>query len=128
MPSRQRFCRDRCAMSLPLNVTRPPSHGNVPVMRLNRVVLPAPFGPTIPSASPSFRETLRSSMTTTPPKDFERFSIVRIDMGRILSPFHPSRGPIVVVLPGLILDGLQLGLHRDLRLQSVLDDDHVVGE
>src|SRR5262245_54144279 len=38
-------------------------------MRLSNVVLPAPFGPTIPTASPSSTENDRLSMTGTP-KDF----------------------------------------------------------
>ena len=38
--------------SWPSNTTRPPSGATVPVMMPNSVVLPAPFGPMMPSASP----------------------------------------------------------------------------
>jgi len=38
--------------SLPCSTTRPASHRPVPVSRSSRVVLPAPFGPTTPTASP----------------------------------------------------------------------------
>ena len=40
-------------MSSPANSTRPASGRNVPVAMPNSVVLPAPFGPMMPSASPS---------------------------------------------------------------------------
>ena len=42
----------RVVMSRPSKTTRPPSGRRPPVIRLSTVVLPAPFGPTIPSASP----------------------------------------------------------------------------
>ena len=51
----------------PAKMTVPASGWTMPVSRLSMVVLPAPLGPTTPSASPSMRETLRSSTTLTPP-------------------------------------------------------------
>ena len=57
--------------SRPPKRTGPPSGERSPAIRLSVVVLPAPFGPTMPSASPSSTENERSSMTGTP-KDFCR--------------------------------------------------------
>ena len=56
---REKAARDRRAapsavMSSSRKVMRPASGCKVPVIRLNIEVLPAPFGPRTPSASPSF--------------------------------------------------------------------------
>ena len=40
-------------------------------MTFSSVVLPAPFGPTMPSASPSATVRLTSSIALTEPNDFE---------------------------------------------------------
>src|SRR5271165_1258818 len=69
-------------MSAPANSTRPASGRTVPVAMPNSVVLPAPFGPMMPSASPSASARSIRSATTTAPKRFEIFSSARMGMGR----------------------------------------------
>lgn len=44
-----------------------------PLMELNSVVFPAPFGPTIPMISPSFTVKVISSLATRPPNRFVVF-------------------------------------------------------
>ena len=65
-------------MSAPAKTTRPPSGATVPVAMPNSVVLPAPFGPMMPSASPSPSARSISFATTTAPKRLEIFSSARI--------------------------------------------------
>ena len=74
MPMRQRRSGGMRVTSWPSNMTRPASGATVPVTMPNSVVLPAPFGPMMPSASP--RNSVRSmpSATTTAPKRLEIFS------------------------------------------------------
>src|ERR1700690_1677888 len=48
----------------------PSSLRNCPQTQLNSVVLPAPFGPTRPTLSPSPTSKLMSLTACTPPKDF----------------------------------------------------------
>ncbi len=50
---------------------RPASGRILPVIRLNRVDFPAPFGPMMPSASPSASSKLTASVTFSAPKDFD---------------------------------------------------------
>jgi hypothetical protein len=57
-----------------------PSFGfKKPVIKLNKVVFPDPFGPITPNISPSLREKDNFWMTINPPKDFETFSIFKKD-------------------------------------------------
>ena len=51
-PRRTRSCIGTPVMSAPSKRTRPAVGGSVPVIRLNSVVLPAPFGPIRPRISP----------------------------------------------------------------------------
>jgi hypothetical protein len=53
MPDRQRAIGGTRVTSLPRKRIVPPSVAILPVMRLNSVDLPAPFGPMMPSAAPS---------------------------------------------------------------------------
>ena len=78
MPARQRRSGVSRVMSRPSNSTRPESGATVPVIMPNSVVLPAPFGPMMPSASPSPSERSMPFATTTAPKRLEIFSRVRI--------------------------------------------------
>lgn len=57
-------------MSSPLKRTFPSSGFNTPVIRLKRVVFPAPFGPMTATTSPSFTDRLASLTALKPPKDF----------------------------------------------------------
>ena len=53
--------------STPSSVTVPESARRSPAIRLSSVVLPAPFGPTMPTASPSATSNDRRSTTVRPP-------------------------------------------------------------
>src|SRR5512135_3839965 len=57
-------------MSRPLNSTRPAVGFTKPVMRLMRVLLPEPFGPITPRASPGRRSKETSFTASTLPKAF----------------------------------------------------------
>ena len=65
-------------MSAPSSSTRPTVGFITPATMSKRLVLPAPFGPMIPSASPLASERLSLSATTTAPKLLPRFSTSRI--------------------------------------------------
>src|SRR5262249_4616905 len=58
--------------------TAPASGRSSPVMRLNSVDLPAPFGPMMPSASPAATSRLTPSTALSEPNDRVRFSSFRI--------------------------------------------------
>ncbi|MBA7586169.1 hypothetical protein ES708_28165 [subsurface metagenome] len=55
-------------MSFPSNFIAPESGLYSPAMTFNNVVLPAPFGPIRPTASPVCISKLKSLITTNPPK------------------------------------------------------------
>ena len=59
-------------MSRPNSATEPLSGASSPVMRLNRVVLPAPFGPMISRRSPGATLRLTLVVTRKPPNDLHR--------------------------------------------------------
>src|SRR5258708_24397618 len=62
----------------------------IPVRILNIVVLPEPFGPITPSASPSLRCMLRLSLATNEPKRLETPLSLRIALiGRAVSAGPP---------------------------------------
>ncbi len=67
MPRWQRADGGSAVMSVPRHRTWPASGRTSPVIRLNRVDLPAPFGPSTPRASPGAREKLRLSVTVSEP-------------------------------------------------------------
>src|SRR6266852_6164446 len=71
MPARQRACGATRVTSRSSKTTAPRSGRRRPIRRLSAVVLPAPFGPMTPSASPGATERLRSSMTRREPNAFE---------------------------------------------------------
>src|ERR1700742_2662199 len=115
MPSRHRAAASRPVTALSPKVTMPASGGRSPEMRPNRLVLPAPFGPTIPTVSPAPTVKLRSSAMTTWPKRFVTWSSSR--MGLVMpTAFHAYR----------VLDlgegGLQVAGDLGVRLQRVIDD------
>src|ERR1700722_382736 len=74
MPSRHRPAEASRVMSRPANLTWPASGDRSPEIRPNRLVLPAPFGPTIPTVSPALTENDRSSAMTTRPNRFVTWS------------------------------------------------------
>src|ERR1700758_235083 len=70
MPARHRAAASSLVTALPPKVTAPASGDRSPEIRPNRLVLPAPFGPTIPTVSPALTENDRSSAMTTRPNRF----------------------------------------------------------
>src|SRR4029077_17639476 len=74
----QRARGGACVMSRPSNQTAPPSGRMSPVIRLNNVDLPAPFGPMMPSASPGATSRLTPSTAFSEPNDRVRLSSLRI--------------------------------------------------
>src|SRR5580658_1243545 len=105
MPSLHRAAASSLVTVRPAKETVPAPGARSPEMRPNRLVLPAPFGPTIPTTSPGPTVNDRSSAMTTRPNRFVTLS-------------SSSRG--FVIRSGV-------GRHevgRDLRLreQGVVDD------
>ena len=72
MPSAVRRWLGQRVTSWPNSSTRPDDAGRMPVIRLNSVVLPAPFGPMMALRSPGmiFSDTPRTARK--PPKAFDR--------------------------------------------------------
>src|ERR1035437_1197074 len=110
MPLRQRRSGGRRGMSSPAKITRPASGATVPAAMPNSVVLPAPFGPMMPSASPSASARSTLSATTTAPNRFEIFSSARI-------------GAMVSIASA---DRLQLASERNFR-RGLVRGDHQLG-
>ncbi len=77
-------------MSLPSKRMRPAFGRRLPVIRLNSVVLPAPFGPMMPSASPRATEGDARRRPSARRSDFETFSSARISC--LPCPCSPSDG------------------------------------
>jgi hypothetical protein len=82
MPLRQRSCGGAAPMSSPKKRIEPESARRSPVTRLKSVVLPAPFGPMMPSSSRLPTSTLRPSMTFSAPNDFSTPASERIALRR----------------------------------------------
>src|ERR1700722_16978014 len=75
--------------SRPSNSMRPACGSRLPVIRLKRVDLPAPFGPMTPKASPRGTAKVTESETFKAPNDFETLSRRRITAA---VPVSPERG------------------------------------
>src|SRR5256885_6216936 len=71
MPRRQRGWGASRVTSRPSYSMRPRSQRTSPEIRLNRVVLPAPLGPRMPSVSPASTASEMSSVTFSAPYDFD---------------------------------------------------------
>src|SRR4051794_11151481 len=104
MPLRQRRSGGSRVTSSPAKITLPASGATVPVAMPNNVVFPAPFGPMMPSASPSPSARSIPSATTTAPKRLEIFSRERM---------------------GKLTQRLQLPAERNLRRGLVLRNDKI---
>src|SRR5256886_16434924 len=74
MPSLHRAAASSLVTVRPAKLTSPASGARSPEMRPNRLVLPAPFGPTIPTTSPGPTANDRSSAMTTRPNRFVTLS------------------------------------------------------
>src|SRR5579859_2101022 len=112
MPSLHRAAASSLVTVRPAKRTCPASGARSPEIRPNRLVLPAPFGPTIPTVSPGPTASDRLSATTTRPN-------------RFATPSSSSRGLIIRLLVGRqqVAGGLHAGQQRvvdDLHLQREL--------
>ena len=74
MPSLHRVAASSLVTARPAKRTSPAPGARSPEMRPNRLVLPAPFGPTIPTMSPGPTASDRSSAMTTWPNRFVTWS------------------------------------------------------
>lgn len=104
MPILHRVAADDVVMLAPLNLMNPASDFKDPVIKLNSDVLPAPFGPKMPIASPDDTSKDVSSATTTAPKDF-------------CKPETDNNGDITLAKQ------LQIATHRNFRSMGVIRDD-----
>src|SRR6267154_3138349 len=111
MPARHRSSGGRCGISLPSRMMRPESGRIIPVMRLNRLDLPAPFGPLTPSASPDEKVRSISLATTIAPNAFD----MALSSSIVLARHYPGS-----------TQGLHVTAKRNLRRLFVLGNDHVV--
>src|SRR5690348_16019880 len=66
-PSRHRFAAPSFVTSMPASSMRPAPGLSAPASTLSSVVLPAPFGPTMPTASPACTPKSTPSRTTSAP-------------------------------------------------------------
>src|SRR5579859_4437166 len=107
MPIRQRCAGGARVMSRPPYSTRPPSGATLPLTMPNSVVLPAPFGPMMPSASPSPSTRSMASAITIAPK-------------RLLT-FSSARSGAVIRLR----QQFQLAADRNVRRRFVFGDDEL---
>src|ERR1700751_4319567 len=90
MPSRHRVAESSLVTVRPANRTSPAPGARSPEMRPNRLVLPAPFGPTIPTVSPAPTLSESFSAMTTWPNRFVTWSswssgllVIRSLVGRL---------------------------------------------
>ena len=82
MPSRTMRCGGVRVRSLPSNTMRPSFGRYSRVIKLNSVVLPAPFGPIRPPMSPGLElQSETSASATTPPNRRVTFSTARSAIG-----------------------------------------------
>src|SRR5690242_4652560 len=84
-------------MSRPSTTTRPAVGCRWPVMRLNSVDLPAPFGPITAAISPSATTRSTSLTARKPPNDLERpftSSTLHLDAGRLGTGYFRTGGAL----------------------------------
>jgi hypothetical protein len=97
-------------MSSPSKITRPWLGGKSPLIRLKKVVLPAPFGPITARSSPAAMSNDTSSTALSVPKWRETFSMRRngpadAACGVAACAFGPVDSRAVAVLMRLSCDG-----------------------
>src|SRR5579875_3946346 len=105
MPSLHRAAASSLVTGRPVNRTSPASGPRSPETRPNRLVLPAPFGPTIPTVSPAPTASERSSATTTRPN-------------RFATPLSSRSGLVI----GSCVGRQQVAGELRVRLERVVDD------
>src|SRR6266853_4310768 len=108
MPSLHRAAASSLVTRRPEKKISPAPGDRSPEMRPNRLVLPAPFGPTIPTVSPAPTANDRSSAMTTRPNRFVTWSI-------------SSSGLVIRSW----VRRLQVAVDRHARQQRVVDHLHL---
>src|SRR5271166_869227 len=68
MPSSATWCGARPVTSWSFQMSRPPLGGSMPQIRFNKVVLPEPLGPKMPTISPRAMLNETSATAVRPPK------------------------------------------------------------
>src|SRR6185437_8226244 len=113
-PRRHRSAVETEVTSSPRKRTRPRVGACAPTSRLSKVVFPAPFGPTTPTASPADTEKSTPSRTTRAPKLF-------------VSPVASSRTPSER-MPGIPDAGARSAVERpEFRLDGNIRVGGVLG-
>src|SRR5215217_8117017 len=127
MPRAARSCTGSRVMSWPWCSTRPLSGAKKPVITLHRVVLPAPFGPMIPTISHSEMATEMSRLACTPPNRMDTSTVSRTDIGD-LHLLEPAVVEVEAAPAEPADDGPQLladaaGEHGEVEQQEQRPDD-----
>src|SRR5271156_470399 len=123
MPSLHRAAASSFVTWRPAKEICPAPGDRSPEMRPNRLVLPAPFGPTIPTVSPGPTSNERSSAMTTRPKRFVTRSswssgfAIRLGVGWFegSGERHLRHQRVVDILHGPAPLAARLPLHADAR-------------
>src|SRR5690606_16784418 len=127
-----RACGGRPVTSSPSNLIVPPSGTILPATMLNRVDLPAPFGPISPVIDPLATFSEQSETAFRPPKLLETFSTSMSASTDCPSPIvlvlHPSRGffrhLVISTGPGQCRPGSR----RAQSAQQRIGRRHIVGQ
>src|SRR5438046_3685552 len=121
MPRRKTAGEARPVMSHPLNMIIPVVGTRAPVIRLNSVVLPAPFGPMIERTSPCSMLRLTRFTAARPPKrrvsSHVWRSVIRAASGTSAPPLGPHRR---------FTAGLAARHQEPIRVRYLLDNRRVV--
>src|SRR4030088_1997448 len=126
-----RSCGLAAVISRPFRRISPASGARPPAIRLKSVVLPAPFGPIMPSASPGATDRSISSAATTEPKVLRRPLIfsMRLSLekrGTNRNKNATRRGARAACLAPLSTDHLHFAAGWNVRRSPVVGDDDVV--
>src|SRR5271163_4127194 len=122
MPSLHRAAASSLVTGRPAKETLPAPGDRSPEMRPNRLVLPAPFGPTIPTVSPASTVNDRSSAMTTRPNRFVTWSSSSRGNRCSLEGRQQIAGDLCVRLQRVVDDQ---GLERVLAALLPLDADRL---
>src|ERR1700733_10674947 len=116
-PLRQRSAADRDVTSCPLNITAPASGLNAPTRTLKNVVLPAPFGPTMPTAS------LWRMVKFTPSRTVSAWKRLQIPVAESTESLDI---PVTIGAPvPSSVEGIELGLNRHVGIRRMVDRDEI---